>query len=29
VDAETVARIRQATAGRKKPWTAEELLGLR
>ena len=29
VDPETVARIRQATAARKKPWTADELLRLR
>ena len=29
VDPETVARIRQATASRKTPWTAEELSALR
>jgi glucose/arabinose dehydrogenase/mono/diheme cytochrome c family protein len=29
LDAETIARIRKATAARKEPWTAEELLTLR
>jgi glucose/arabinose dehydrogenase/mono/diheme cytochrome c family protein len=29
IDPETVARIRKATAARKEPWTAEELLALK
>jgi glucose/arabinose dehydrogenase/mono/diheme cytochrome c family protein len=29
LDAETIARIRKETAGRKEPWTAEELLATR
>jgi mono/diheme cytochrome c family protein len=29
IDAETVARVRKATAARKEPWTADELLAVR